>query len=72
MHETISDFANMCTINEVGDSYQLILTNSYSKTTYVVQIGKDLFNMSMETRAVWEGKPYKMSDVKPKEPEMTT
>ena len=70
--ETISDFINMCLVQEVGSNYQFILTNSYSRTTYVLQIGKPLFDKGMENRTIWEDKPYKVSDLKPKTPEMTS
>jgi hypothetical protein len=70
--ETISDFVNMCVVQEVGSNYQFILTNSYSRTTYVIQIGKPLFDKGMEDRAVWEDKPFKVSELKPKIPVMTS
>lgn len=70
--ETISDFANMCVIHEVGSEYQFILTNSYSRTTYVIQISKLLFDKGMEARVVWDEKPFKVSDLKKKPPEMTS
>ena len=70
--ETISDFVNMCVVQEVGSNYQFILTNSYSGTTYVLQIGRPLFDKGMEVRTIWEDKPYKVSDLKKKAPEMTT
>lgn len=70
--ETISDFINMCVVQEVGSNYQFILTNSYSRNTYVLQIGRPLFDKSMKDRAIWEDKPYKVSDLKPKVPEMSS
>ena len=70
--ETISDFANMCIIHDVGSDYQILLTNSYSRTTYVIQISKILFDKSMEDRVIWDSKPFKVSELKPKIPVMTS
>ena len=70
--ETISDFANMCVIHDVGSDYQMLLTNSYSGTSRVIQISKKLFDKSMETRLVWDETPYKVSELKPKAPVMTS
>jgi hypothetical protein len=72
IQETISDFANMCIVQEAGSEYQFILSNSYSGTSYVIQIGKLLFDKSMEDRIIFDMTPYKISDLKPKPPEMTS
>lgn len=71
-YETISDFVNMCLITESGSDYTLIMTNTYSRSTYAIQISKDLFNKAMETRNVWNEEPYKVSDMESKQPESMT
>ena len=70
--ETISDFANMCIIHDGGSDYQILLTNSYSRNTHVIQVSKMLFDKSMEDRVVWDRKPFKVSELKPKIPVMTS
>ena len=68
-YETISDFINMCVVNEIGSDYIMVLTNTYSRNTYAVQISKDLLDKAMEQRAVWNEEPFKISDLQKKEPE---
>ena len=59
MYESISDFANMVVIYELRDKvYQLIFTNTFSKTSYTIQITDDLFNKAFEERAVMDATPY--------------
>lgn len=70
--ETITNFVNMCVVHEIGSEYQFILTNSYSRISYVLKVSKLLFDKSMENKLVWDEKPYKVSELKPKIPEMTS
>ena len=70
--ETITDFVNMCVVHQIGSEYQFILTNSYSRVSYVLKVSRLLFDKSMESKMIWDEKPYKVSELKPKIPEMTS
>ena len=72
-YETVSDFINMIVINEIGSNYDLVLTNTYSRTSYALQISKDLLDKAMEQRTVWNEEPFKVSSLQKNEPDgMTT
>jgi len=62
----------MCVISESGSNYTFILTNTYSRSTFAVQISKDLFDKAMETRAIWNGEPYIIEPPKGNSESMTS
>lgn len=58
-YETVSDFANMVVVYEIKDKVlQFFFTNTFSKTSYAIQISDDLFNQAFENRSIMDAKPY--------------